>query len=248
MTGISIPVAPMRADLAALVAGGAALALHASVPSTLDAPLLIGPVAIASCRSLAIFLVALTCPTLVLASRLYRKHRRDDAEPTSRDRHPGRFTQHTGHFVRSLDHSARCMDRFIRPRDRFARDASRAARCPGHLMRHLSRIMLTCALCASVWTIFAEGLLLSLTITHVLNPPSPAGDRVVAVHYNFLLYGETTAYVVPGGVGFGEYYATFGCDDGVDPVARDDYALAWHGNQPELLVTGTAADPVWRID
>ena len=86
MTGISIPVAPMRADLAALVAGGAALALHASVPSTLDAPLLIGPVAIASCRSLAIFLVALTCPTLVLASRLYRKHRRDDAEPTSRDR------------------------------------------------------------------------------------------------------------------------------------------------------------------
>ena len=157
MTGISIPVAPMRADLAALVAGGAALALHASVPSTLDAPLLIGPVAIASCRSLAIFLVALTCPTLVLASRLYRKHRRDDAESTSRDRRPGRFTQHTGHFVRSLDHSARCMDRFIRPRDRFARDASRAARCPGHLMRHLSRIMLTCALCASAWTIFAEG-------------------------------------------------------------------------------------------
>lgn len=108
--------------------------------------------------------------------------------------------------------------------------------------------MLTCALCASVWTIFAEGFLLSLKITHVLNPPSPAGDRVVAVHYNFLLYGETTAYVVPGGVGFGEYYAAFGCDDGVDPVARDDYALAWHGNQPELLVTGTAADPVWRID
>lgn len=107
MTGISIPVAPMRADLAALVAGGAALALHTSVPSTLDAPLLIGPVAIASCRSLAIFLVALTCPTLVLASRLYRKHRRDDAESTSRDRRPGRFTQHTGHFVRSLDHSAR---------------------------------------------------------------------------------------------------------------------------------------------
>lgn len=115
-------------------------------------------------------------------------------------------------------------------------------------MRHLSRIMLTCALCASVWTIFAEGLLLSLTISHVLNPPSPAGDRVVAMHYSFLLYGETTTYVVPGGVGFGEYFAAFGCDDGVDPVARGDYALAWHGNQPDLQVTGTAADPVWRID
>ena len=76
----------------------------------------------------------------------------------------------------------------------------------------------------------------------------PGSDRVVAVHYNFCSMGKTTAYVVPGGVGFGEYYAAFGCDDGVDPVARDDYALAWHGNQPELLVTGTAADPVWRID
>ena len=238
----------MRTDFAACVAGGTALALHASVPSTLDAPLLIGPVAIASCRSLAIFLVALICPALMLASRLYRRQQRDDAESTSRDRIPGRFTQHTGHFLRSLDHSVRCLERFIRPRGRFTRDASRATRCPGHPMRHLSRIMLTCALCASVWTIFAEGLLLSLTISHVLNPPSPAGDRVVAIHYSFLLYGETTAYVVPGGVGFGECFAAFGCDDGVDPVARGDYALAWHGNQPDLQVTGTAADPVWRID
>ena len=123
---------------------------------------------------------------LAFVSEAPARRRRIDI-PGSR---PGRFTQHTGHFVRSLDHSARCMDRFIRPRDRFARDASRAARCPGHLMRHLSRIMLTCALCASAWTIFAEGLLLSLTITHVLNPPSPAGDRVVAVHYNFCSMGK----------------------------------------------------------
>lgn len=238
----------MRTDFAACVAGGTALALHAFVPSSLDTPLLIGPVAIASCRSLAIFLVVLICPALMLASRLYRRQQRDDAESTSRDRIPGRFTQHTGHFLRSLDHSVRCLERFIRPRGRFTRDASRATRCPGHPMRHLSRIMLTCALCASVWTIFAEGLLLSLTISHVLNPPSPAGDRVVAIHYSFLLYGETTAYVVPGGVGFGECFAAFGCDDGVDPVARGDYALAWHGNQPDLQVTGTAADPVWRID
>lgn len=106
-------------------------------------------------------------------------------------------------------------------------------------------LRVACLSIAVLIVVLVSFLLRSMDSYLLLEPSGPDGCRVVAKETSFLFAGSGEATTVGRFGGVVLWQSSWTADDGVTPLAYDDYRLTWSDDEATLELVGDGVNPVW---